>query len=227
MFFGPIGTAFSSANVALERVTGKDMGSHIIAMLNNEETNTTKTQIAQTNPMQLPTSPAVKKNTINTVSAWAATEMYHQNSIALKQGIDLPKRAYSTLVENITTTSLQTAHNFFQPVKPNLQQLTLNQRQESKTPNEVSALAFKVTNHSLPETASKLNPIKPNKYSSVSKSIKTPPPFSNKAPPLSSNPSNGGWFKTSMSNALSKYHQAKSSQFFHDNSNIPFFSSLH
>ena len=114
LFLGPFGTAISAVNVALEEFTGNDMGSLFIAMVKDKDTvqpTSANTEIANL--------PITQNNAFSPITAWAAGEINHRNGQALKQGIDLPTRTYSTLVANAAPTLIEAAKAIMPSLEPN------------------------------------------------------------------------------------------------------------
>ena len=249
LFFGTFGAAFSSINVAIEVMTGKDMVSNVIAEINDENAKTTEPKTASTGSISLPTPNIDTNNRINPVLAWATAEINHQNSEALKQGLDLPTRPYSTLITKITSSGIhatQAAIVFTQPKSKKLlekpAELTLSSAPKPKIHTQNNILALNPLKEDLitsPLTSNQIknrtNAYKPittyNNQYSIDQSAKptAPYPYNNKtnwAQPLGSISQNGGWFSTSMNDALSKYHQAKNTNVLRNNISAPVASSL-
>jgi hypothetical protein len=238
LFFGLLGAALSSINVAVEEITGKDVGSNVIAMLKSENTITTEPQATRTNPVNPPTTAVGKNKAIDPVLAWATAEISHRNIEALKQGIDIPTRSYSTLFANTMLNSIHLNQNTAASAQPEPAKQTLNQVQKPKALVQKGPLALKVLKSDLLTSPTTLEQVKrtTNSYTSITASVSQPSieqPTSlaasktNQSQTLTSNSTNGGWLSPSMNDALSKYHQAKNFRYFHDKANIPHISSLH
>ena len=116
LFFGPFGTAISVANVALEEFTGNDMGGHFITMVKDKDKIAVQTTSANTKISDLP---IYQNNAFNSVTAWAVSEINHRNGQALKQGIDLQTRTYSTLVANEAPALVETVKSIVPSLEPN------------------------------------------------------------------------------------------------------------
>ena len=243
LFFGPFGAAFSSINVAVEEITGKDIGSNVLAILNNGYTKTTEPQIASIKPVNPPKTDIYKNNIIDPVLAWATSEINYRNSEALNQGIDLPTRPYSTLIastvsnnnHNTQSTVLSTKPKpINQSLRPNEQ--ALGQAQRAKVPDQYESLALNVLkNNSLtsPITAQKIKRLT-NAYTSqpsIDQSTKYSTsqavgPKTNRTKQINSNSTDRIWFLSSINNALSKYHKTQNSNLLNDKNIIPHTSSL-
>jgi hypothetical protein len=249
LFFGPFGAAFSSVNVAVEVMTGKDMVSNLIAVIKDENTNTTEPKTAHTHSINLTTPTIDTNNNINPVLAWATAEIKHQNSEALKQGLNLPTRPYSTLITSIVPSGVhptQAAISYAQPESKKLIQkpseLDFSPTATPKKHFQNSVLALNVLKKDIIKSPPTLHHIKhtTNSYKSVTaytnqSSIEQPAkptapnpykPNTSQAQLLGSISQNGGWFSASMNDALSKYHQAKSSKLLHNSRSAPIASSL-
>ena len=249
LFFGPIGAAFSSVNVAVEMMTGKDMVSNVIAVIKDENANTTEPKTAHTHSINLPTPTIDTNNNINPVLAWATAEISHQNSEALKQGLDLPTRPYSTLITNIAPSGVHPTQAAISYARPELKKLTqkptelaLSPAPKPKTHIQNSVLALNALKKDLIKSPLALHHIKytTNAYKSVTaytnqSSIEQPAkptapnsykPNTSQVQPLGSISQNGSWFSTSMNDALRKYHQTESSKLLRNNVSASVASSL-
>lgn len=256
LFFGPFGTAISAVNVTLEEFTGNDMGGHFIAMVKDKDKATVEATTANaeiTSPPINPSTTSLNQNTsVDPVTTWAAGEINHRNGEALKQGIDLPTRAYSTLVANAAPTLVETARATTPTLKTNQDEpttepaeQTLNQAHASEMPIQHGLLALNAFKKDFQASPTSLLQIKrtADAYQSVSQTKpepvdqkpaidpvpKAPEPISSSSQPqtLGSIASNGGWFSASMNDALSKYHDADRSGLLRDKNNVPLASSLH
>lgn len=110
LFFGPLGTAVSGLNVAMEEFTGKDMGGHMWALLNDTETQPAETDIALKSAEQQEPAGYIKPTGAGTdgldpVTAWAMAELNFRKAEAEKQGIVVPERSYSTLIASAASVS--------------------------------------------------------------------------------------------------------------------------
>ena len=97
LFFGPLGTAVSSANVAMQEMTGNDMGGHVIALFKDNQAPAGETEIAET---PAAATPEARQRALDPVTAWAMSEITYRNSEATKQGMAPPLRSYSTMLAN-------------------------------------------------------------------------------------------------------------------------------
>jgi hypothetical protein len=218
-------------------------------VIKDENTNTTEPKTAHTHSINQP-KPTIDTNNINPVLAWATAEINHQNSEALKQGIDLPTRLYSTLVTSIAPSGVhptQATISYARPESKKLIQkppeLALSPAPKPKkhTQNSVFALnALKndpikspLTLHHIKHTTNAYKSLTAyTNQSSIDQTAKptAPNPYkknTSQAQPLGSISQNEGWFSTSMNNALSKYHRAESSKLLRNNVSAPAASSLH
>ncbi|NQW01518.1 MAG: hypothetical protein HQ483_17580 [Rhodospirillales bacterium] len=112
LFFGPLGTAVSSANVALQEITGRDFGGHMMALLKSPATPTPETTIAldaghQETPAASTKPTAAGTDSMDPVTAWALGEISYRNALAEAKGITPPVRSYTALVDN-AAPALQT-----------------------------------------------------------------------------------------------------------------------
>jgi len=249
LFFGPFGTAFSSINIAVEGITGKDVGSNIMAMFKDENTDPAKPQTPITNRVD-PKMPSINQNKpTDPVLAWAAAEINYRNSEALKQDIHLPTRPYSKLVASITPTRAHPTQTTPVSARPEPKKLRQGpaehisgQAQKSKELFQHEFLALNTLNNDLLALPTTLQQIKrrTNAYTSLTAHTnqssdklsakhvgqKTHVSKTSQTQPHGTISKNGGWFSTSMNDALSKYHQAKGSKLFRENASIPLASSL-
>ena len=249
LFFGVFGAAFSSFNVALEKITGKDVGSNVITIFKNENINTAKLQTTFTNREDRSAPTIVRDYPIDPVLAWATAEIKHRNSEALKQGIELPTRPYSTLVASTTSSmphSIQATTSSTRPKSIKITQRSVEHvpahAQKSIKPVPQRFFALNTLNHDLITTPTTLQEIKrgTNAYTSLATHINQ---FSDKNPANNAIPKsyffttsqtqphtaiskNNGWFSPSMKNALSKYHQAKNPNLLSDNARSSLKTSL-
>jgi hypothetical protein len=238
LFFGPFGAAFSIINVAVEEITGKDVGSGIIGMLKYKNTDTNKPQITNTNSVKPPTTTPDKNNPIDPVLAWATAEINYQNMQALKQGIDLPDRPYSNLLANATSTS----DHSNQTTIASTQLESKIQTQNNNVLVHHGTLALNSLKSDRLKSPTTLQQIKrtTKAYSSVTAFIKQPSgeqptKYIESETPISkiseaqqpvSISTKERWFSSSLNDALSKYHQAESSTHLSDKGNIPIGSTL-
>lgn len=111
LFFGPLGTAVSGVNVAMEEFTGKDMGGHMMALFKDAEAPAPEIDIALGSADQN-TSPEEAKpaaagtNGLDPVTAWAMAELNFRNAEAEKLGIAVPERSYASLVASAAPASV-------------------------------------------------------------------------------------------------------------------------
>jgi hypothetical protein len=249
LFFGPIGAAFSSINVVVEKITGRDVGSNIITLLKDENKDTTKQQTASTIPVSPPKHTTEKNNTINTVLAWATAEINHQNSEALKRGVDLPTRLYSTLVTSTTPTNPHVNQTIIVAAQPEHKKLTqglavqgTRQTQNPRVPVKHEFLALSALKNGLLESSTTLQQIKrkTDAYTSLAAYI-SPPSIEqsanhttpktvnfkiNQTQPLVSISKNAGWLSSFMNDSISKYHHGENSRLLHGETSTPLASSL-
>ena len=248
LFFGPFGTAASAVNVALEEFTGNDMGGHFVAMVKDKEKIAVQATSANTEISNLPIN---QHNAFNAVTAWAAGEINHRNGQALKQGINLPTRTYSTLVVNEAPALVETVKSIVPSLEPNKTEQTNKLAQQhphqgsSGMPIQHGLLSLNTIEIGFQAPTISLSQIKRSTeaYQSVTQTksdpvdqqpgidtiaraaarISTP----SKPQALGAAASNGGWFSTSMNDAPSKYHHADSSGLLRDKNNVTHASSLH
>jgi hypothetical protein len=249
LFFGPFGAAFSSINIAIEGITGKDMGKNIIAVFKNENINKVGHQVTGTYPVNPTTSTADKNNTIDPVLAWATAEINHRNSEALKKGIDLPTRIYSTLIANNsilsthpTQTAIASAHPVPIKLKPTHIDQVLSQVQKTTSLADHGLLALNEMKSSLLALPTTLQQIKrtTNAYAPKSRYINqlsfeqpnnhtarnTPHTKTNPAQSLGTISTNGGWFSSFINDSFSKYQTAENSRLLRDKANKSLAPSL-
>ncbi len=238
LFFGPFGAAFSFINMAVEGVTGKDIGSSIISMLKYKNTDTSKIQTTNTTSIKPSTSVAKKNNPIDPVLAWATNEINYRNRQALRQGIDLPDRTYSTLVASATSKS----NHLNQTTVVSTQHKSEAQVQKPRMLIQQETLALKELKNNRIKPPANLQQIKrtTRAYSPLVAFIKKPyaeQPIKHIEPGihlsktkqtqlLVSAPIKKGWFSSSLNDALSKYHQAKSLQLFSAKGGVSISSAL-
>lgn len=94
LFFGPLGTVVSSANVAIEEFTGRDMGGHLIALMKDHNPEPSDIEIASLTPS------AAGTDDIDPVTAWAMGEISYRKAEADRQGLAMPAQPYSSLIAN-------------------------------------------------------------------------------------------------------------------------------
>jgi hypothetical protein len=108
LFFGPLGTAVSTANVAMEEFTGKDIGGHMLAFLKDTPPAKAETQVAgQAVQEQAPITPAkptaAGTDSLDPVTAWAMNEITYRNEQAVRLGMAVPVRSYSDQLTQMAT----------------------------------------------------------------------------------------------------------------------------
>ena len=246
LFLGPFGTAISAVNVALEEFTGNDMGSLFIAMVKDKDTvqpTSANTEIANL--------PITQNNAFNPITAWAAGEINHRNGQALKQGIDLPTRTYSTLVANAAPTFVETAKAIVPSLEPNkteptdkpVQQtqhqaasgmhiqhglLSLNVFKKDFQAPSISLLQIiRSTDAYQSVSQTKSEPIDQQPTTDTIARTATPISTPSKPQALGAAAPYGGWFSTSVNDAPIKYHHADSSGLLLDKNNLPLTTFLH
>jgi hypothetical protein len=97
LFFGPVGAAFSTANVLLEETSGADLGDHVMAMLRDED-STTNTAALTNNAAEgqpkgvsvIAQQPAAAGTDAETgiddpVTSWARAELAYRQGLAQDQ----------------------------------------------------------------------------------------------------------------------------------------------
>ncbi len=121
LFFGPIGAAVSSVNVAMEEFTGRDVGAHMIALFKSEPTSTGETEVVGgsasgiSSPVDSGPAAAGTDNP-DPVTAWALNEFQYRQALAEKQGRVMPERLYSHLVNTSAQPTPEVAHAVRPPV---------------------------------------------------------------------------------------------------------------
>jgi len=239
LFFGPLGAAFSSINVAIEELTGRDIGSNVIAIFKEENTNNTKSQTASTNLAPQPQTNMDTNNSVDPVSFWASNEIKHRNREALKQGINLPVRAYSKLVESTTASIIDFTQTSIASTLPRLKELptALAKRDTSQAekPNLLiknSSMVVNALKNNHLASPTTLQQVKrtTNAYQSVtayiSQSSSEPPTVRTAPKSLGSISTSGEWFSSFLNGALSKYHQTEHSKLLNNKSSGSFSLSL-
>ena len=243
LFLGPFGTAISAVNVALEEFTGNDMGSLFIAMVKDKDTvqpTSANTEIANL--------PITQNNAFNSITAWAAGEINHRNGQALKQGIDLPTRTYSTLVANAAPTLIEAAKAIMPSLEPNKTEptdkpvqhqaasgmhiqhglLSLNVFKKDFQAPSISLLQIiRSTDAYQSVSQTKSEPIDQQPTTDTIARTATPISTPSKPQALGAAAPYGGWFSTSVNDAPRKYHHADSSDLLLDKNNLPLTSFLH
>ena len=86
LFFGPIGLAGAAINVIVQRVTGKEINTHLTGFfqkenLDNAEHNDSSKEIAESSSTNV-------WNDNNLVTAWAKQENKYRRQLAIKQGLN-------------------------------------------------------------------------------------------------------------------------------------------
>lgn len=233
LFFGPLGTISSGLNVMLQHQTGKDVGEHVMAMLDDEplENDPSVSESYQTaepsgiNPASYSAS--------DPVSDWARSEIAYRVAEAKKQGIPIqPVLTAKNEISPASTqlASLQTGTNgrpfqsgagaiqpgadfLFSPSSPWPKQVT------SRVANPDVSLG--VPAREFPYSAL---PYAPRLLSDTQDQALTPELLTNSFTPDAPSPTvtvafpgqisglskQGNWFASSMTDALSKYDQSKS-----------------
>jgi len=248
LFFGPFGTAISVANVALEEFTGNDMGGHFITMVKDKDKIAVQTTSANTKISDLP---IYQNNAFNSVTAWAVSEINHRNGQALKQGIDLPTRTYSTLVANEAPALVETVKAIAPYLDPNKTEPTNKLVQQP--PHQASSgihiqdglLSLNTIKIGFQAPSISLSQIKRSTEAYQSASQTRPGPIDqqtgtdtiaraaahistpSKPQALGAAAPNGGWFSTSINDTPIKYHHADSSGLLHDKNNVHHASSFY
>jgi len=108
LFFGPVGTVASLANVIIEDSTGKDLGEHVMALFEDENADKTPEAInAEGEPGPIATGrqvadtgagSAAQPATVDPVTAWAVSEMAFRQSAAEKAESARPVAAPAPIV---------------------------------------------------------------------------------------------------------------------------------
>jgi hypothetical protein len=243
LFFGPIGAAFSSINVVVEKITGRDVGSNVITLLKDENKDTARQQPASAIPVSPPKHITEKNNTINTVLAWATAEINHRNSEALKRGLDLPTRLYSTLVASTTPTNPHVNQAIIVAAQTEQKKLTqghavhdTRQTQSPKVPAKHELLALSALKNDLLKSSTTLQ-IKRKTDAYTSLAAYTFPTSTeqsanhtaakavnfkiNTTQPLVSASKNARWLSSLMNGSISKYHPGENSRLLHGETSTP------
>ena len=102
LYFGPIGALTSVVDVFVEETTGKDVGGHVMSVLDEdrEENALAGRSAAPTDVGSGAQAPGSTGSTagVDPITAWAAAEMGYRRAEALKQGFEPAKREYDSLI---------------------------------------------------------------------------------------------------------------------------------
>ena len=240
LFFGPIGTAISGANVMLEHNTGKDIGQHVMALLDDDA--------PQPGP-ETPVEIAAFEQANNPVSDWARAELaYRAGEARRQQGDPAPRLARADASPPGTPAASEATQKSLDPLH-NASLFNLAAQQNLTAPLQPTALAVdlqpSMIPQSRPSTATKKDapdaaavlaalgvpkdawpqqstprpeqPEKPHARQTPgpsSMASDTQPIILSEAQPGQIAPvdSGGKWFSSSMAGALEKYYQANAAK---------------
>jgi len=225
LFFGPVGTAISGVNVMLEHNTGKDMGDHVMAMLDDGDPAV---------PLMEPDTQLQHDQSNDLVTSWARAELAFRAEEAKKQGIDPghqltsieptvnPEQKYNVNQMSLHTSTYSnqiTAASMYQAApKPlsNPEIIPSNQVDNIQQAPDAAAVlaALGIPNTAWPETQKTENNNRANRQNHNPQ-----PTFIPSQPEIMTTRTNaqpgqiagldkqGRWFSSSMGNALDKYQQ--------------------
>jgi len=105
LYFGPIGALTSVVDVFVEETTGKDVGGHVMTVLDEDREenglagrSTVPADVGSGGSGADPSTLSGATAAVDPITAWAAAEMGYRRAEALKQGLEPPKRVYDSLV---------------------------------------------------------------------------------------------------------------------------------
>jgi len=101
LYFGPIGALTSVVDVFVEETTGKDVGGHVMGVLDEdrEENGLAGRSAVPGDAGSVGrAAPSASTASVDPITAWAAAEMGYRRAEALKQGVEPPRRAYDSLI---------------------------------------------------------------------------------------------------------------------------------
>ena len=111
LFFGPVGTVASVANVLVENSTGKDIGDHVMAMIEDEPTDAPEDANAPSVARPQTIADAGRRfgtsetEAVNPVTAWAMSEIAYRKSAAEKARPLTVSQAPATTTTQATAVS--------------------------------------------------------------------------------------------------------------------------
>lgn len=111
LFLGPVGTFVSLANVIIDDATGKDMGEHVMAFFEGEESGYPEVSDAGNEPVAVSAAPPEAPGSpgaIDPVTAWAMAETSYRKSAAGKAAA-IPARGDAAPYRNQASAAAATA----------------------------------------------------------------------------------------------------------------------
>lgn len=122
LYFGPLGTAVSGVNVAMEEFTGKDIGGHMVAFFKGSEAPSKGTEIALkptavSTSSRSPITQVSGTDSGDPVTAWARSEIQYRNELAQQQGLAVKDTPYSSLVADVAKPQRTETAQSTEPVK--------------------------------------------------------------------------------------------------------------
>ncbi|MED5395775.1 MAG: hypothetical protein VX990_03625, partial [Pseudomonadota bacterium] len=222
LYFGPIGAAVAAANVAVKASTGRDVGEHLVAWFNEDKAINSKMAAIENDPeTRTVTStvvPVAGTDAEDPVTTWARSELAYRTQLAGQQGLTSPRPTSTASAD--TTASIDT---LAWQITPATELEPFSLRGTSRSAHQLLA-AYGVAPTSLSTAAATRKPhvssddrpqfkrgsdayrqvagtwIKPD--------LTKPTPLAAsdaKANPAGAIAPDGGWFSTTMLNALTRY----------------------
>jgi len=210
LFFGPIGLVSSAIDVVSEQITGKDVAGNIMTVMKDEdaEAGTGRETVMVDDPAE---TLSVSSNTpvaagtdageaIDPVSAWAMAELNFRQSEAEKNGLAVPARSYSHLLEGKSVPEVASAPT------PAAEIVTATQTTKLQSdPQQIrrAAIAYGAAY----EAASLSKPMALTPERPLASSDEPDTPATPRSP--GSLAKDGGWFAQTMLDALAKSRTAE------------------
>ena len=222
LYFGPIGAAATAANVAIKETTGRDVGEHLMAWFNEDKAiNSKMAAIENDSETRTVTSTVVRAagtDAEDSVTIWARSELAYRAQLAEQKGLP-PLRAASTASTDTTASIDTTARQITTATE--LEPFSLPNT--SRSAHQLLA-AYGVAPTSLPSsTAMWKSPVSSDDQPQfkrgsdayrqvagtwIKPDLTKPTPLAAsdaKANPAGAIAPGGGWFSTTMLNALTRY----------------------
>ena len=222
LYFGPIGAAATAANVAIKETTGRDVGEHLMAWFNEDKAINSKMAAlensTETQPVTSSAVPTVGIDIEDSVTIWARSELAYRAQLAEQKGLP-PLRAASTASTD-TTTSIDTlAWQSTTATEPEPFSLPGTSRSAHQllaaygvTPTSLSTAAATwkphVSSDDQPQFKRGSDAYRQVAGTWIKPDLTKPTPLAApdaKAIPAGAIAPDGGWFSTTMLNALTRY----------------------
>ena len=216
LYFGPIGAAVAAANVAVKASTGRDVGEHLVAWFNEDKAiNSKMASLENGTETRTVTSSAVSTagtDAEDSVTIWARSELAYRAQLAEQKGLP-PLRAASTASIDTTARQITTAielEPFSLPGTSRSAHQLLAAYGVAPTSLSTAAATRKphVSSDDRPQFKRGSDAYRQVAGTWIKPDLTKPTPLAAsdaKANPAGAIAPDGGWFSTTMLNALTRY----------------------